>query len=152
MYGLGTSPCMFPACCPCPFFASPSCTPQHCTPRGVHAHVLGLSAQDPEAVRPVKPQPAKPQHIGQATRQHEQPHHCVAGSVLAPTGQDPKQGPPKQARAVCLQRVLPLCLLSVLCRAVLCLVCVPLCSIAPHAVMTLVFLDALPKIEKAIGL
>ncbi len=27
-----------------------------------------------------------------------------------------------------------------------------LCSIAPHAAMTLVFLDALPQIEKAIGL
>jgi hypothetical protein len=26
------------------------------------------------------------------------------------------------------------------------------CSIAPHAVMTLVFLDALPKVQKAIGL
>lgn len=53
VYGLGTSPCMSPA--PASFLASLSCTLQHCAPRGVHAYVLGRSAQDPEAVRPVKP-------------------------------------------------------------------------------------------------
>jgi len=87
-----------------------------------------------------------------AARQHEQQQQA-AGSTSAAT-----------AWRVHTGTVAGSCLWPdwLLCRAVLCCVvlCVVLCrvlsglfcSIAPHAVLTLVFLDALPKMQKAVGL